>query len=282
MKKLVFNTQINASKEKVWFSLWDDENYENWTTVYCDGFYAVSSWEAGSKIYFLSPSGDGMYSKITSKKPFDSITFKHVGNLINFKEMPLDEETKLWTESDEHYSLTEENGITQLTITINSLDHYIAFYEGVIPKALEKIKAIAENPVIKSIAVRTTIEASIEKVWDFFTQPEHIIKWNFASDDWYCPTAENKFEVGGKFNYTMASKNEAIAFDLEGVYEQIETYKKIIYRLTDGRKIVVKFEILNSTVILTQIFEPENINAIDLQRKGWQAILVNFKKNMPA
>lgn len=282
MKKLVFSTQINASKEKVWFSLWDDENYENWTTVYCDGFYAVSSWEAESKIYFLSPSGDGMYSKITSKKPFDSITFKHIGNIINFKEMPLDEETKLWTESDEHYSLTEKNGITQLTITINSLDHYITFYEGVIPKALEKIKAIAENPVVKSIAVRTTLEASIEKVWDFFTQPEHIINWNFASNDWHCPTAENNLEVGGKFNYTMASKNEAIAFNLEGVYEQIETYKKIIYRLIDGRKVVVKFEILDTTVILTQIFEPENINAIDLQRKGWQAILVNFKKNMPA
>jgi hypothetical protein len=81
MKKLHFSIHINASKEKVWYSLWDDENYKNWTTAFCDGSYAVSSWEEGNKIHFLSSSGGGMYSKISEKKTFESMIFEHIGNI---------------------------------------------------------------------------------------------------------------------------------------------------------------------------------------------------------
>lgn len=280
MKKLEFTISIKAPKEKVWYSLWDNENYENWTTAFCNGSYALSSWELGSKIHFLSPLGDGMYSKIIENNEFESMVFSHIGNIQNYKEVPLNEETKQWTGNTERYTLTEINGTTLLLVTLDTLEHYIDFFKGTFPKALENIKAIAENPTVKSITVRTTIKAPIEKVWNFFTQPEHITKWNFASDDWHCPVAENKLQVNGKFKYTMASKEEPIAFDFEGTYEAIETHKKIVYKITDGRKVVVKFELLESKVILTEIFEPEYIHSISLQRNGWQAILNNFKKHL--
>ena len=280
MKKLEFTISINAPKEKVWYSLWDDENYENWTKAFCDGSYAISSWEEGSKIHFLSPSGGGMYSKISENKPFESMVFAHIGNIDNLKELPLDEETKQWTGCEERYTLTEENVVTTLTVSVDSLEQYVGFFEGSFPKALENIKAIAENPVVKSIAVRTTIDASVEKVWDFFTQPEHITKWNFASDDWHCPKAENNLHVGGTFKYAMASKEEPIAFDFEGTYEAVETHKRIVYKIADGRKVIVKFDILDEKVILTEIFEPENVHSHELQRNGWQAILDNFKKHI--
>lgn len=277
MKKLHFSIHINASKEKVWYSLWDDENYKNWTTAFCDGSYAVSSWEEGNKIHFLSSSGGGMYSKISEKKPFESMIFEHIGNIENLIEIPLNDETKKWSGCEERYTLTEENGITSLTISVDSLKQYFDFFQNSFPIALENIKIIAENPKVKSIAVRTTIDAQIEKVWNYFTTPEHIIKWNFASDDWHCPAAENDLQAGGKFNYKMASKIEPIAFDFEGVYEEIEPYKKIVYHISDGRKVVVKFDVLDEKVILTEIFEPENIHSYELQRIGWQAILNNFK-----
>lgn len=41
------------------------------------------------------------------------------------------------------------------------------------------------------ITVQNTINASINKVWDFWTLPEHITKWSFASPDWHTPYAEN-------------------------------------------------------------------------------------------
>lgn len=280
MKKLEFIVAINAPKEKVWYSLWDDENYENWTKAFCDGSYAISSWEEGSKIHFLSPSGGGMYSKISKNKQFKSMVFVHIGNIDNLKELPLDEETKQWTGCEERYSLTEENGVTTLLVSVDSLEQYVDFFEGSFPKALENIKAIAENPIVKSIAVRTSIDATVEKVWDFFTQPEHITKWNFASDDWHCPKAENSLQVGGAFKYAMASKDEPIAFDFEGTYEAIEIHKRIIYKIADGRKVIVKFDVLDEKVILTEIFEPENVHSHELQRNGWQAILDNLKKHI--
>jgi uncharacterized protein YndB with AHSA1/START domain len=280
MKKLAFTISIKAPKEKVWYSLWDEENYENWTTAFCDGSYAISSWEEGSKIHFLSPSGGGMYSKISENKPFESMVFAHIGNIDNLKELPLDDETKQWTGCEERYTLTEENEITTLTVSVDALEQYSAFFEGSFPKALENIKAIAENPTVKSITVRTAIEATVEQVWHFFTQPEHITKWNFASDDWHCPAAKNNLQVGGTFNYTMASKDEPVAFDFEGTYEAIETHKKIVYKIADGRKVLVKFDVLDDKVILTEIFEPENVHSIALQRDGWQAILDNFKKHI--
>lgn len=280
MIKLEFTISIKAPKEKVWYSLWDDENYENWTTAFCEGSYAISSWEEGSKIHFLSPSGGGMYSKISENKPFESMVFAHIGNIDNLKELPLDDETKQWTGCEERYTLTEKNEVTTLMVSVDALEQYIDFFKGTFPKALENIKAIAENPTVKSITVRTAIEATVEQVWHFFTQPEHITKWNFASDDWHCPAAENNLQVGGTFNYTMASKDEPIAFDFEGTYEAIETHKKIVYKIADGRKVVVKFDVLDDNVILTEIFEPENVHSIALQRDGWQAILDNFKKHI--
>ena len=280
MKKLEFTISIKAPKEKVWYSLWDEENYENWTTAFCEGSYAISSWEEGSKIHFLSPSGGGMYSKISENKPFESMVFAHIGNIDNLKELPLDDETKQWTGCEERYILTEKNEVTTLMVSVDALEQYIDFFKGTFPKALENIKAIAENPTVKSITVRTAIEATVEQVWHFFTQPEHITKWNFASDDWHCPAAENNLQVGGTFNYTMASKDEPIAFDFEGTYEAIETHKKIVYKIADGRKVVVKFDVLDDNVILTEIFEPENVHSIALQRDGWQAILDNFKKHI--
>ena len=87
-------------------------------------------------------------------------------------------------------------------------------------------------------------------------------------------------QVGGTFKYAMASKEDPIAFDFEGTYEAIEFHKKIIYKIADGRKVIAKFDFFDAKVILTEIFEPENVHSHELQRNGWQAILDNFKKHI--
>jgi uncharacterized protein YndB with AHSA1/START domain len=277
MKKLTFTIDIKASKEKVWNSLWDEENYENWTSVFYEGSYAVSDWNEGSKIYFMGPDGGGMSSKINIKKPFDVMSFTHNGELKNYKEVPPTEETESWSGCEERYDLIENNDITTLNASVEISDSHADYFNETFPKAMQKVKEIAESQT-KSITVRISTQESLEKAWDYFTKPEHIPNWCFASDEWHCPKAINDLKGGGTFSTTMASKDGAMSFDLNGIYSEVIPLKKYAYTLEDGRKVSVKFNVIDNNVIITQNFEPENTNTLDMQRVGWQIIMDNFKK----
>ena len=128
------------------------------------------------------------------------------------------------------------------------------------------------------ITVQNTINASINKVWDFWTLPEHITKWNNASPDWHTPYAENDLKEGGKFKSTMAAKDGSMSFDFEGEYTLLKQNEAIQYVLADGRKIEISFKEIQSGVLITESFDPETENSEELQKLGWQAILDNFKK----
>lgn len=129
------------------------------------------------------------------------------------------------------------------------------------------------------ITVNTTIKSkTIAQVWDYFTNPKHVINWNFASDDWHCPKAENQLEVGKSFTYTMAAKNGEMSFDFSGTYTEIEEHSKISYVLEDDRKIVVTFKETEDGIEVVEQFDPETENSEELQQAGWQMILDNFKK----
>lgn len=128
------------------------------------------------------------------------------------------------------------------------------------------------------ITVKTTVTTSIEKTWDFWTKPEHITKWNNASDDWHCPKALNDLKIGGKFNFTMAAKDNSMSFDFEGIYTNIFEFKLIEYEIVDGRKVKISFEETQNGIEIIESFEPETMNPEELQRQGWQSIIDNFKK----
>lgn len=128
------------------------------------------------------------------------------------------------------------------------------------------------------ITVQNTINAPIEQVWEKWTTPQHIMKWNNASDDWHTPFAENDFQVGGKFKYTMASKDDTMRFDFEGVYTTVLDFSVIEYEIIDGRKVKITFEQNESGTKVIESFDPETENSEELQEQGWQAILDNFKK----
>ena len=128
------------------------------------------------------------------------------------------------------------------------------------------------------ITVKTTVSTSIEKAWDFWTNPEHITKWNNASDDWHCPKAMNDLKTGGKFNFTMAAKDNSMSFDFEGTYTNVIEFKLIEYTIVDGRKVKISFEETQNGIEIIESFEPETMNPEDLQRQGWQSIIDNFKK----
>ncbi len=92
------------------------------------------------------------------------------------------------------------------------------------------------------ITVKANIEASIEKVWECWTKPEHITQWNFASDEWCCPSATNELTPGGEFKWRMEAKDGSIGFDFIGIYEKVEEEKSLSYKMSDGRKVNINFE----------------------------------------
>lgn len=128
------------------------------------------------------------------------------------------------------------------------------------------------------ITVQNNINAPIETVWECWTNPVHITKWNNASDDWHTPYAENDLRTGGRFKSTMASKDGTMSFDFEGEYTLIEQNKAIEYVMADGRKVEISFAASPTGVDVIESFDPETENSEEMQRGGWQAILNNFKK----
>ncbi len=127
------------------------------------------------------------------------------------------------------------------------------------------------------ITINNIVNAPIEKVWEYWTNPIHVKNWNFAASDWHCPDAINNLQVGGEFHYTMAAKDNSFSFDYWGTYQKIETNKQLDFVLGDGRKVVVSFETAENGTIVTEHFEPEQQNPPERQQTGWQMILDNFK-----
>ena len=124
----------------------------------------------------------------------------------------------------------------------------------------------------------TMVNVPMARTWEFFTEPAHIIKWNFASDDWQCPSAENNLVVGGTFNYRMEAKDGSFGFDFVGTYDEIKPNLLIAYTMGDGRKVSVTFASADDQTNIVETFEAENQNSPEMQRAGWQAILDNFRK----
>jgi len=131
---------------------------------------------------------------------------------------------------------------------------------------------------MQTITVEANIEVPVEKAWNLWNNPQHIVNWNFAIDDWHCPTAENDLRVGGKLKARMEAKDGSVGFDFEGIYDEVKSNERIAYTLGDGRKVSVNFKSNGASTSITETFDAENANPAEMQRQGWQAILDNFKK----
>ena len=135
---------------------------------------------------------------------------------------------------------------------------------------------------LEKITVQATISADRKKVWNFYTNPDHITKWNFASDDWKCPSARNDLRIGGNYFARMEAKDGSFGFDFEAIYTEITTYERIAYTMGKeagvGRQADVTFNDIGNQTGVVVTFDAESQNPIEMQRDGWQAILNNFKK----
>ena len=146
MEKINFSATINASKEKVWKTLWEEDNYRNWTAVFAEGSTVeTDNWKEGSKVLFLDGKGSGMVSKVAANKPNEFMSFEHLGIVQKGVEDTSSEKVKDWAGAHENYTLKGTNGKTELTVEMDINDEYKDYFLKTWPQALDKIKQIAEK-----------------------------------------------------------------------------------------------------------------------------------------
>lgn len=128
------------------------------------------------------------------------------------------------------------------------------------------------------VTVQAVIQAPVDKVWRYWTEPEHITKWNQASDDWHSPRSENDLRVGGKFVTRMEAKDGSMGFDFGGEYDEVKLHETIAYTMGDGRRVDIAFTAQGNETKVVEIFDAETSHPVEFQQAGWQAIMDNFKK----
>jgi uncharacterized protein YndB with AHSA1/START domain len=144
MDKLTFSTTINASKDKVWRVMLEDATYRQWTSVFHEGSHAVTDWKEGSKALFVTPEGDGMVSRIVAHRPNEFLSIEHIGTLNKGVEDTQSEAVKDWAGALENYTVKEVHGASTLTVEMDVADDYRKYFEETWPKALGKLKDVAE------------------------------------------------------------------------------------------------------------------------------------------
>lgn len=146
MEKMNFSIDINAPKEKVWNVLWNDDSYRKWTRPFAEGSYVkTDNWKEGSKVLFLSPTGDGMVSKVASNKKNEFMSFEHLGVVKNGVEDTESDSGKDWAGAKENYRLIDENGKTKLAVDMDSTDEFKDYFLKTWPVALETVKELSEK-----------------------------------------------------------------------------------------------------------------------------------------
>ncbi|MCY3713870.1 MAG: SRPBCC domain-containing protein [Gemmatimonadetes bacterium] len=144
-EKLRYTITIDASREQVWQALFEDESFRKWTSLFAEGSYFVGDWNEGSEIRFLNAGNDGMISMIDVNRPYEFMSIRHLGYIVNGVEDTDSDEVKSWTPAFENYTLKDVEGGTHLTVETDTFNDYVEYFNETWPKGLAEIKRIAEE-----------------------------------------------------------------------------------------------------------------------------------------
>jgi hypothetical protein len=152
MKKLQFKVNINAPVAKVYdimLGLNNKSTYEQWTALFNPTSSYEGTWDKGSKILFVGEDEKGekggMVSKIAENIPNQFVSIQHVGLLQGNKEITEGPDVEKWANGLENYSFTEKNGITKLTVDLDTTEEFLNYMNEAYPNALNKLKEICEK-----------------------------------------------------------------------------------------------------------------------------------------
>jgi uncharacterized protein YndB with AHSA1/START domain len=144
--RLHFDIFIQAPPERVWRTMLDHGTYEQWTTPFHEGSTYEGSWDAGSRIRFVSPPGDGMVATIAENRRHEFLSIKHLGMLTGGIEDLDSPAVRAWAPAFENYTFTPRDGGTEVGVDIDVTDDWAQMMRDMWPKALEKLKKLCERP----------------------------------------------------------------------------------------------------------------------------------------
>jgi hypothetical protein len=149
MQKLKFSIEVNAPKEKTWNTMLDDETFRIWTEPFMAGSHYVGDWSKGSEILFLAPDDkgktSGMVSRIKENKPYEYVSIEHLGLVEDGKKDTTSDAVRGWAGALENYTFRETNKGTEVVVEMDANEEYAAMFQETWPKALQKLKALAEG-----------------------------------------------------------------------------------------------------------------------------------------
>lgn len=152
MIKLIFQKEINAPSQKVYetmLGLQNKRTYEQWTSVFNPTSTYEGSWDKGQKIHFVGVDENGkkggMVSEIAEHQAAKFVSIKHLGFLDGDIEVTTGEQVEKWAGGQENYTFSEINGITRVTVEMDTIEEYLDYFNDTYPAALDKLKEISES-----------------------------------------------------------------------------------------------------------------------------------------
>lgn len=145
MTDLHYSIHINASREKVWDTMLGDATYREWSSAFMPGSYFQGDWSEGSKMLFLGPDPDGgkeggMAAIVKENRPQEFVSLEYHAEIRNGVE------TSMEGTGAENYTLQDKDGGTEVIIDLLNLpEEYEEMFNDAWPKALEKLKELAEK-----------------------------------------------------------------------------------------------------------------------------------------
>ena len=140
MQTLQFSIEIRSPKETVWKTLWEDRTFRDWASIIDEGMYMTGDLKEGNEVQFISPSGNGVTSKVLKLIVNEFVSFRHMMDTMDGGERPRE-----WTDGTESYSLTESGGVTVLTTLLDVPPAQEEAFKIILPKVLKRVKTLAEK-----------------------------------------------------------------------------------------------------------------------------------------
>jgi uncharacterized protein YndB with AHSA1/START domain len=150
MQQIRFAIDIDAPRDKVWNTALQDATYRQWTTEFNPrGSWFDGDWNQGSKILFLGPGEDGkiggMVSRIHTSRPYEFLSIEHLGMIQDGVEDLTSDAVKNWTPAFENYTFKDQGGRTEMIVEMDVDESFRASMEEMWPRALQKLKTLAEK-----------------------------------------------------------------------------------------------------------------------------------------
>lgn len=145
MKTLTFEVTLNVPRAVAWEAMLGQEGYKAWTAAFCEGSYFTGSWEAGARIQFRSPTGDGMTAEIAENTLHEYVSIRHLGMIVNGVEDTTSEQIRAWAPAYENYRFLEAPGGCRVVVTLDTIPAYEQYMLDTYPKALARLKALWEG-----------------------------------------------------------------------------------------------------------------------------------------